>query len=65
MSLFQFTISHIFSNNRKDGSWEVNTLPKVYLLDGPLGAHVLLPLVLIPDCVDISERSCMHISPEA
>lgn len=65
MSPFQPIISHVFSNNRKDASWEMNMLPTVCLLDGPLGAHALLPLALASDCVDISERSSLYISPDA
>lgn len=64
MSPFQPIISHVMSNNRKDASWEVNTLPTVCLRDGPLGVHVLLSLTLMSDCVDISERSCLYISPD-
>lgn len=46
MCPFQTVISHVFSHNIKDASWEVNMLPTVYVLDGSLRAQVLLPLVL-------------------
>lgn len=46
MCPFQTVISHVFSHNMKDASWEVNMLPTMYVLDGSLRAQVLLPLVL-------------------
>lgn len=62
MSPVHSIISHVFSNNRKDASWEVNTLPTMRLLDSPLGAHALPRLVLASDSVDISEVLLVHFS---